>query len=377
MTLSLIVGKPGSGKSYFAVKRIIQELIDFCHYELNNNEQYERLIFTNLVLNYNEIDKYVSNSIGEIVEASKYIFFMDNDFFFDVDHKLKIVNRKKWWQDIPESAFCVIDEVHHYLSADSGTTREEKDYLESFRNYMSTHRHFKHDHIFITQHTDSIQRSVLAMAADAYHIINLKNKVVPLLNIPFSDLDVVKESFGISHQYIQVLYGNYLSRSFKRESVFCELLNPSIYVLYKSHTLTTGKAEDRPSLKLTPLSACIWFLRRHGFNLCLKIGFVVFCFFLVWKVLVSIPNLFDGVFSSSRVEKVVESQVDVNNNVESNMSFSNSSEKLVDYNIYGFVRDGVLTNFGLKKVGDFIVVDSKKKVIKSIDFLNGVVSYED
>lgn len=377
MALSLIVGKPGSGKSYYAVKRIIQELVDWCVFERDNNESYERIIYTNLILNLDRINEYVSNSIGENVDVSKYIFFMDNDFFFDIDRSEKIVRKKRWWQELPESAFCVIDEVHHYLGADS--TRDDKDFIECFRNYMSTHRHFKHDHIFITQHTDSIQRSVLAMAVDAYHIINVKNKVVPLLNIPFSDIDVVKESFGISHQYIQILYGNYLSRSFKRESVFYEILNPSIFALYKSHTLTCGKAEDRPSLRMSPIKSIFWFLARHGFWLGFKFGFCVFCFFVVWHFLISFPGLFGNLFHfENKKNDFVESLKTVENvqlNKENKVDII--EKKLVNNKILGYVGDGVLTDLGVKKIGEIIVVDGEKRVIKSVDIIRGVVEYED
>ncbi|MDR2641582.1 MAG: zonular occludens toxin domain-containing protein [Planctomycetaceae bacterium] len=382
MSLSLIVGKPGSGKSYYSVKWIIRELTDYCVFERDHNEQFERVIYTNLILNVDLINDYISNSIGSFVDVSKYLFFMDNDFFFDVDRCLKVVNRKRWWQDIPEGAFCFIDEVHHYLGSDS--SREDKEYFESFRNYISTHRHFKHDHVFITQHSDSIHRSVLCMAADAYHIINIKNKVVPILNIPFSDFDVVKESFGVKSQYIQVLYGNYLSRSFKRESVFYEILVPSIFVLYRSHTLTSGVSEDRPSLKLSPFRAILWFLGRHGFSLLFKIGFCVLCFFLAWRLLISIPDLFGGFLkfdSETKVESKLESPKSELPKLESNV-FNKKNEsfegkKVVDDKILGCVSGGVITFSGIKKIGDSIFIDGEKRIIRGVDVLSGVIKYDE
>jgi zona occludens toxin (predicted ATPase) len=385
--LSLYIGKPGSGKSYYAVLKIVSLLVDWLQYEHREGVPFGRKIYTNLVLNIPEISKYVSNKVGRIVDVTDYIFFMNDDFFFEKN--LSGQNERiEWWKNLPEGAFCIIDEVHHYLGAES--IREDKDFLESFRNYVSTHRHHKHDHIFITQHTDSIQKSILAMAADAYHIINVKNKVIPLLNIPFSDLDVVKESFGIKHQYIQILYGNYLSKSFKKESVFFELLKPEIYALYKSHTQISegSKAEDRPSLNLSPIGAVLWLVRRHFFNLGFKGFFVIFVLYMFYSFVINFPKIVESAFTTglkteTKKEDVTNFNVPVAvpvNSLDSVTDFSSPALLSANSNddvICGFLKSAVITKKGIRFIGEKIRVEGVEKIIDSVDFRNGKVFYKE
>jgi zona occludens toxin (predicted ATPase) len=391
--LSLYIGKPGSGKSYYAVLKIVSLLTDWVQYDFREGKPFGRLLYTNLQLNVSEISKYVSNKVGRVIDVTDYIVFMNDDFFFckDEQGKYSKKDRIEWWENLPTGSFCIIDEVHHYLGAES--IKEDKDFLESFRNYVSTHRHRQHDLIFITQHTDSIQKSILAMAADAYHIINVKNKVIPFLNIPFSDLDVVKESFGIQHQYIQILYGNYLSKSFKKETVFFELLKPEIYVLYKSHTKIdeSSQAVDRPSLNLSPIGAIFWFVRRHFFNIGLKFLLIFVILYIIYSLIIGIPKIVESAFSSGlKTDKKKNNVTDVSDfnspvaiPLDSVTGLPLQSPALLsvkdnnDDVIFGFLRNAVITGKGIFFVGEKIRVEGIEKIIDSVDFRNGKVFYKE
>ena len=64
MSLSVIFGKPGAGKTYYAVMRIAEYLEDFCRFELQEGVEHERKIYTNLPLNFDAIDDYISDRLG-------------------------------------------------------------------------------------------------------------------------------------------------------------------------------------------------------------------------------------------------------------------------------------------------------------------------
>ena len=283
MSLSVIFGKPGAGKSYYAVLRIAEYLEDFCRSELKEGVEHPRKIYTNLPLNLNALDDYVSEKIGKNVSASKYVHLLNEDFFVEKGSS-GVIKKKDWWDIIPNGALIVIDEVQHYLSSSKD---EGGAYLKDFQLYISTHRHRQHDLIFLTQHTDNINKVCLNMAADAYHVINIKGRVLPFLGIPFADIDVVKEAFGYKQQYANILYGNYVGRAFKPESTLHILLNPKIYGLYKSHN--TSEASDRPSLHLSRLGAIFWFLRRHLWHLIIKAAVLFFCVYTMWQVICKLP----------------------------------------------------------------------------------------
>ena len=125
------------------------------------------------------------------------------------------------------------------------------------------------------------------MAADAYHVINIKGRVLPFLGIPFADIDVVKEAFGYNQQYANILYGNYIGRAFKPESTLHILLKSEIYNLYKSHN--NSAASDRPSLNFSRFGAVCWFLRRHLWHLIIKAAVVYFIFYTCWQVICKMP----------------------------------------------------------------------------------------
>ncbi|MBQ6615417.1 MAG: hypothetical protein IJH67_03515 [Thermoguttaceae bacterium] len=283
MALSVIFGKPGAGKSYFAVLKISEYLEDFCRSELQTGLEHERKIYTNLPLQLDEIDDYISDRLGKAVKASKYIFLLDDDFFVEKNVSGKLA-KIDWWEKIPEGALIVIDEVQHYLSSSKD---EGGAYLKDFQLYISTHRHRRHDLIFLTQHTDNINKVCLNMAADAYHVINIKGRVLPFFGIPFADIDVVKQAWGFDQQYANILYGNYLGRAFKAESTLHILLKPEIYKLYKSHF--SSESSDRPSLHLSKFGAVMWFLRRHLWHLLFKGVLVWLVLHLTWNVICKLP----------------------------------------------------------------------------------------
>ncbi|MDO4569745.1 MAG: zonular occludens toxin domain-containing protein [Planctomycetia bacterium] len=388
MALSLIIGKPGSGKTYFAVSKIADFLCDVARYELKNKIRFERNIYTNLLLNIEKINEYCSKHVGESVDLSSHIIFLDDEFFFDVGSD-GVRHQKLWWEEIEDGAFIVVDEVHRFIP--SGTVKgRSADWIQVFSEYIAQHRHRRQDLLFITQHTDTLHKNVLCFAESACHICNVKTRVIPFLRIPFADFDVVKEAFGIKNQVANVIYGNYLSRSFKFESETTIVLLQSIFALYKSHTMSDEES-DRPSLNLSRVGAILWFLRRHFWHLALKLGACAFVLYLVYFVLAEGPSYFSRTLVGSMTPDVksksteAKSVSDVKNRSLPAKSVqrvdeARGGEKAVEHEkedirkswykdkrVFVFGRDFVVMDIGRVAVGESFERDGLVYVLESVD----------
>lgn len=376
--LSMIVGKPGSGKSYLAVSKIADMICDWCAFELREHKPFERVLYTNLFLNVEEFQNYVVRTVGE-VDVSKYIHHLDDDFFYTQSGNGPR-NPRKWWDEVPNKAYLVIDEVHQYMPA-GGTG--SKDYMQLFTEYVSTHRHREHDLILITQHTDNVNRSILSMATDIFHVVNIKNRVLPVLHIPFADIDVIKEAFGCSRQVANVLYGNYIGRAVKIQSETTIILKPEIFALYKSHTLSEG-AEDRPSLKLSRIGSIFWFAKKHWFHLSFKAGLVIGGFWFLQFILCKFPFVLGNSITKTishkkepvlvtSVEQVPAPPPSVEKPVVSSEKVSFKEQRERDFfnntGIYIYGKDFIVTrDAGRVNVGESFNFEGTEVVLESVDF---------
>lgn len=396
MAISIVVGKPGSGKSYYAVSKIAEMVVDWCEYEKRTGEKHDRVLYTNLFLNFENFQSFIDKKVGVGVDVQHYLYHVDDDFFYEKSGDSARVPRR-WWDEIPQGAYIVVDEVHQYMPA-QGTGA--KDYMQLFTEYIATHRHRGQDIMMITQHTDTIHKNILCMATDIYHVVNVKNKVFPFLNVPFSDFDVVKRAFGCERQIANILYGNYVGRAVKIQSQFSIVLKPEIFDLYKSHMFSES-GEDRPDLDLSKIGAIRWFIRRHWFHLGIKFGLVFCAFRLVLFMFSELPGLVGSsagkmisgsskVFSGSEEKEVVllsspgpssapsvpppETSAVVP--VESPVSFKEDVERDF-YNrtgIYIYGEDYIITKReGRVCVGEEFIFGGQKVVLQSVDFRNSRV----
>jgi hypothetical protein len=209
MSLYIVEGKPGSGKSYHVVTMILQVLQDWIEYSRRENKPLERLLYTNLKLDFSCVNEYLIKRVGGEVDVSPYIREIDDDVkktFLHAGGHCPLAL-------LPQNALIVIDEVQNLFGAEIGSGKSRDPFFVSFRNYISEHRHYGHELIFITQDIGNIASPILAMAEKLLHVNNVKNMVLPFpLNIPFSDLDVVKEAWGFETQFYRVCVGKLFGR---------------------------------------------------------------------------------------------------------------------------------------------------------------------
>jgi zona occludens toxin (predicted ATPase) len=414
MSLQIVAGKPGSGKSYHTVTMLLQHLEDWAVYQLKEGKSFERVLYTNLPLQVETINAYLSRKIGEDVEVFDYIRPIDEN----VREQFRQSLGKFPLATLPGNSFIVIDEVQKMFGAEMETDKKNQNFNVQFRNYISQHRHYGHDLIFITQHTDNIAKGILAMADKLYQVENAKHLGLPFpFNIPFSDLDVVKEAFGIKNQFYRVSIGKYQGRRVKFDGeMTSHLMTQEIFDCYQSHTLS-DVTSDRPSLNLSRLGSLLWLAKKHAWHLSLKL--VVFVLLMYWGlyIITQLPSI---MAKSAGVSAVKSSDVTAPVSSE-NVSIPKMSPTVPlpalppvfnpannlhmlpngmppmpeisscgtpgcthdhslpplkkDEKITAVFMQGVITDNGRRRIGQPVMIDGVEETIQSTNVRNGVVMF--
>jgi hypothetical protein len=386
MSLRVIHGKPGSGKSCFCVSLIVKMLDDWARYKIKECEVYPRVLYTNIPLDIDEVNKYLTNEICTEIDLSDQIEVIDDTFFRDKNN-----DYREWWLDFSEAAFVVIDEVHHYLPAGLKADKAGKALAQEFVNYISTHRHRQHDLIFLTQHLNNITPEVKRMSEVVYEVLNIKNMTFGIwpFVIQMSDIDTVREAFGFPVQLAHIKRGVCAANSVEYDKVCTQfVLNTKLFSLYKSHTLS-NESLDRPSLKLGRIGSIIWLFRRYFFKFAIYSIILITLFVAVKRVLSQIPNILShalvgGVQTREIGPSTSASPVTYPSAIPSEQmrhyhtdsaaqELPLESSEPTTADIIGFIPGGVITRQGILKKDDHIMYKGERDFIKQVDVMRGIL----
>lgn len=299
MTIKIIYGKPGSGKSYHAVKTLAAILCDWARVEKETGEPYAQRLFTNLSFNRDAVKSYVDKNAGVDFDVDRYLNILEDDFFTPPvakrDENGQFVYDKQgeqqfdfWWDKFPDDALIVIDEIHKLLGSEFAYIKAVQE-TAALRNYMAQHRHKRHDWILITQDKDQIARPVLRMSEEAVHVFNMKTMTLPFpISIPMADVETFLKGFGVTRQVYRVRAGTYGSSGNKVTydgPIQVVVMSQEIFALYQSVTMASSKIDitgDRALPFVGRWGAVRWFAMKHGPHLALKTFCAVFIFGAVY-----------------------------------------------------------------------------------------------
>lgn len=301
--ISIVIGKPGSGKSYHIVKYLYDEFCSMARTGITRN------IYTNITLNIDEINKAVRKATRSNFDVTPFVYFLtDKDLRYDVsrlrENDLKVVIRgsKKcqevaldspafFWNRIKNDSLVVIDEIQKYLGGIKEVSDSEK---QSLVEYFSLHRHRKQDWIFLTQALMSLTVEVRRVSEVVYEVFNAKSMTLPWpLSIPMRDIDTLMKGFGVYNQVYRVrkglLDGTYKVEYDKTADV-CKM-DKKVFVLYQTHTLSKESGGALVSDSKLPFDlgkgsgrrALFWFLRKHLLHVSINLAIVAFCIFLFFR----------------------------------------------------------------------------------------------
>ncbi|MDR2406893.1 MAG: zonular occludens toxin domain-containing protein [Bacteroidales bacterium] len=360
MSLIVVHGKPGSGKSCYVVSILTKVFSDWVKYHNDKGEIFPRVLYTNIPLNIEAVNDYLVKEMSlRDVDISPNIVLIDDHFFISDD----------WWEQFPQGAYIVIDEVHHWLPSGCSYKSSDVDKQKKFMNYISTHRHRQQDLIFLTQHIDNVSFEVKKQAEQVFEVINIKSMKVGMwpFVLPMADIDVVREAFGIPQQFAHIKRGVCEARRVVYDKVAENfVLTKSIFNLYRSHTMSQ-EALDRPSLRLSRFGSLLWIFRRHVIRFtfwgCIVIG-------IVFSILSFFRNAPDIVMSAL-THTVPNSNSELNSDQVKKTVSDNVDDKII-----GFVRNGVITVRGVLRKGSDFCFEGNIEKIQSVNFKDKVVFFD-
>lgn len=145
--IAAFVGTPGSGKTYDAVKKIVDNMRKI-------EGKSPRHIYTNIEgMDEPECQHYLKDYLGyDDYEFSKYFHWKSDK---------EIVN---FYEYVKDNSLIVIDEIHKLYSNRDWQTDKNK----QFADWCSTHRHFGCDLIFITQDMEKVEKHVRSLVQWSY-----------------------------------------------------------------------------------------------------------------------------------------------------------------------------------------------------------------
>jgi hypothetical protein len=179
MSIHFISGKPGGGKSMYAVRLLVQEL-----------RSTERDIVTNLPLKLGELAMYLEREYGETFNLGERVELLtENDIGqfwlhrgrgrrLEARCERELRGRKLSVVDYTAAAewggvFYAIDEVHIAFNS-----RKWMETGEDCIYYLSQHRKLGDDVLCITQHVNNVDKQFRSMAQDYTYLRNMSKERV-------------------------------------------------------------------------------------------------------------------------------------------------------------------------------------------------------
>lgn len=151
MSIHFVLGKPGGGKTLYAMKLILEEL-----------RQGDRLVVTNVALNLSRFNEYIQEKYpGETINLWQRVSVLTEDMC-----------REFWkYRTMPgiedKGAFIVLDELHLFFNA-----REWMNTGKDCLHYLSQHRKLGDDVICVTQHVGNVDKQFRSVAQDFTLVVN-------------------------------------------------------------------------------------------------------------------------------------------------------------------------------------------------------------
>lgn len=278
--IQLNIGVPGSGKSYYVVKQIV----DIAN---SKSPKYKKIITNINGLKYDDLNKINTNVKFEVLHYDDLYEQMEQEYNFHIENK-----RLENYDDTVKNlgilsnfydSLVVIDECH--------TLIDDNDVVKRFITY---HRHWNIDLILITQAKSDLPKILLKNVEFMIIAQNGKKRIIPFL-------------FRYSH-YAST--SEYASNLYHRESVFLR----QKYYKYYSSGATVLSSTAILKLFIPPLLA----------------GFVLYFLFQSFHFGSSKKD--NNVTSSNSVTTVIRPS-EINNTISSNQ-MTNSKLFLTVFNCY-------------------------------------------
>lgn len=194
-------GSPGSGKSYDAVNRIIENL------------RKGRIVYTNIEGIDDDIHREVIKNLARLDD-----YTITTNLIYLQKHEAQ-----EFWKYVKNNSFILIDEIHKLFNARDWQNPKNR----QFCDWASTHRHIGCDVVMITQDINKVDSQVRSLVEFTYHY--RKNNM-------FGDL------FGMSSTFTVYAYMDGEAKG-KPIGKKIQKYNSAVFKAYKSYDSKTVKEQ--------------------------------------------------------------------------------------------------------------------------------------
>ena len=164
------VGSPGSGKSYEAVKKIVDNL-KMGRVVCTNIEGMDDQKCQEYLKNILDMDDFTFRQRFKFLDKEQVVKFWETEqiinlhYRHDADHDVFEDIETTTVENIcPNGSLIVIDEVHKHFNARDW----QKDSNRKLADWASTHRHLGYDLVFITQDIEKVDKQVRTLTEWCY-----------------------------------------------------------------------------------------------------------------------------------------------------------------------------------------------------------------
>lgn len=220
MSINFIVGRPGSGKSYEAVR-----------YHVIPNLEKGRKVVTNLPLNLDHFEKIYGPEILDLIEVKEDVFDKVHGVIKPFSSASDFIN-DDFRNDDNQGALFIIDECHFQYPRTGRTKKASSDLTECLE-YFSMHRHYGHDILLMTQSSGKLNKDLLDMIEIMYKVSK-------------------HSAAGSDKSYTQSVYDGAVGRPAKNTSNL-RTYDKKIFPFYKSHTMSDNSVKEAKASDVKPL----------------------------------------------------------------------------------------------------------------------------
>lgn len=217
MSINIIVGRPGSGKSYESiVYHVLPALKD------------GRKVVTNLPLNLKHFEQVYGPEILDLIDIKKDSFSKDNGVIRAFSDPSDFTN-DEWKNEQGQGPLFVVDECHFvYPSSNSKKGSLINECLE----YFSMHRHHGHDILLMTQSLGKLHKDLRAMIQIQYAVSK-------------------HTAAGSDKSYSQKVYDGAMPRANKVNDNL-RLYKKEFFPFYQSHTMSDKSVTEAHAKDVKP-----------------------------------------------------------------------------------------------------------------------------
>ena len=165
------VGTPGSGKSYEAVRKIVDNL-RLGRVVCTNIDGMESPQCQEYLKNLLDMDDYTFRRLFRHLSSDQVRRFWNTEKIIDLQYQHDVEGDV--FQDLviekdelicPQGSLIVIDEAHRYFNARDWQAKSNRELAD----WASTHRHLGYDLILITQDIDKVEKQVRTLTEWCYY----------------------------------------------------------------------------------------------------------------------------------------------------------------------------------------------------------------